>query len=84
MQEVIILFFYNLFYSLFLFFVCLFPVKIFFPSLFELNVTVRCHSEPGLFIVESSSLLTFKVSSTEWKAQLFWSGNGKSLFWNKQ
>lgn len=51
-----------------------------FLSLFELNVTARCHSEPGLFIVESSGTSTFKVSSAELKAQLFWSGNGKGLF----
>lgn len=75
-----------------LMYVCFFPLCLFlfvcflsrFLSLFELNVTVRCHSKPRLFIVESSSLSTFKVYSTELKAQLFWSGNGKGLFWNKQ
>lgn len=65
-------------------FFCLFVSCQRFLSLFELNVTARCHSEPGLFIVESSSTSTFKVSSAELKAQLFWSGNGKGLFWNKQ
>lgn len=71
-------FFLILFYSLCLFLFVCFLSRFF--SLFELNVTVRCHSKPGLFIVESSSILTFKVSSTELKVQLFWSGNGKGLF----